>query len=89
MKLWIGILAVLLLGSTCATAQKFDFVCDVNGCSPRPYYETIVGPITGPVVAIPSDGVFITNSPQPKCPDGWSLVMASKPMCAHELKEPE
>jgi hypothetical protein len=39
--------------------------------------------------AIGSGIVTVTNSPAPKCEDGWSLVSdGSRPMCARDLKEP-
>ena len=43
---------------------------------------------TPPGRAIPQNGITISGY-MPRCPDGWSLVATPRPMCAHELKEPE
>jgi hypothetical protein len=37
----------------------------------------------------PSDPHVTITSHVPKCDEGWTLVIAGHPMCAHELKEPK
>jgi hypothetical protein len=39
---------------------------------------------------IASTNATTTNTPQPKCEEGWTLVadLALRPMCARQLKEP-
>jgi len=47
-----------------------------------------LGPPAGAITITSGNGITITSH-APKCPEGWSLVAAPRPMCANELREPE
>lgn len=38
---------------------------------------------------IGTSGVTVTNTPPPKCPEGYSLVYTGRAMCARDLIEPQ
>jgi len=58
------------------------------------FHPLVVGswspPITGTVTGMNSS-VFITNSPSPKCPDGYSSIFRStgSPACARDIIDPQ
>lgn len=80
-----------------STTGKMDYTsCCANGAcwfesgmichsDPADRHELFLKPGVNVTATGPT---WITAAPPPKCPDGYSLVDAGRPMCAKELIEP-
>jgi hypothetical protein len=83
-------LLLILFGTTAAQAQV-PYCDEINARAVGPF-NTICALRDQPTVYdfMSKGGATISASPEPKCDDGYELVMSRsmRPLCARDLKEP-